>query len=347
MDTSNSPVPTSTTGPDSCTHCRKAILCCCWVLALVITLALAGSLCGTVWRHVFHMQTSDDIFVYNKSAVIVTELNQYYDHQLRLFPKMGYRLEESVIEIYRFDTSCDRLPTKHDNIHWHKSNINGDQNYTHQYLLPGSTIRYTISPVDRDSVRVVDMDEPLESDAGLGPIGYAYITYGPESEEFNSMKCNRSPDCTIISDKTFKKGAYFDNSYAVEKRGYYNFHSVIVDPQYKYNLDLAINAASVIVTPAQQICNISDIDEERECTVDLEFKIGKVCIVAYTEYEGGILHFEVKEHLLNVLLTSALPTAALFLFILFGIPVVYIIYTVIKVCRRKRNNQYVPVNVQA
>ena len=62
---------------------------------------------------------------------------------------------------------------------------------------------------------------------------------------------------------------------------------------YKYNLDLAINATSVVVMPARQICNISDIDEERECTVDLEFKIGKVCFVAYTEYEGDILHFEV------------------------------------------------------
>ena len=308
----------------------------------MITLAL---LCGTVWRYVFHTQTSDDIIVYNKSAVIVTELNQYYDHQLRLFPKMGYRLEESVIEIYRFDMSCDRLLTKYDIIHWQKSNVNGGQNYTHQYLLPGSTIHYSISPVDRDSVRVVDMDELLESDAGLGPIGYAYITYGPESEEFNSRKCNRLPDCTIVSDKTFKKGAHFDNSYAVEKRGYYNFHSVIVDPQYKYNLDLAINAELVIITPAQQICNITDIDEERECTVDLGIlKTGKVCIVAYTEYEGGSLQFEVKEHVLKVLLTTALPTVALFLILVSCVPVAY---ALIKRCCRKRNNQYVPVNVQA
>ena len=343
MDPSTLPVPKSTAGSDSCARHCKVILCCCWVLALMITLALAGSLCGTVWRHLFHTQTSDDIVVYNKSVVIVTELNQYYDHQLWLSPKVGYRLEESVIEIYRFNTSCDHLPIKYDNIHWQKVNVNGDQNYTHQYLLPGSTIRYTISPVDRDSVRVVDMDEPLESEAGLGPIGYVYITYGPESKEFDSTKCNKSPDCTIVNDKTFQKGTYFDNSYAVEKRGYYNLHSVIVDPQYKYNLDLAINATTVIVTPAQQICNISDIDEERKCTVNLRFKTGKVCFVAYTEYEGGTLHFEVTEHLLKVLLTSALPPG-LFLLVLFS---GLVVYTVVKFCPCKRNNQYVPVNVQA
>ena len=294
------------------------------------------------------MQTSDDIFVYNKSAVIITDLNQYYDRQFRLFPKVGYRLEESVIKVYRFNMSCDRLPTKHDIIHWQKSNVNGGQNYTHHYLLPGSMIRYTISPVDHNSIRVVDMDEPLESDAGLGPIGYAYITYGPESKEFDSEKCNRSPDCTIFSDKTFKKGAYFDDSYSVEKRGYYNFHSVIIDPQYKYNLNLTINVTSVITTPAQQICNISDIDEERECTVDLGlFETGKVCIVAYTEYEGGILHFEVKEHLSEVLLTSALPIALFLLALFIGLVVYIIYYTAVKFCCRKRNNQYVPVNVQA
>ena len=215
MDTSTSPVPTSTTGPDSrtCTcHC-KATLCCCWVLSLVITLALAGSLCGTVWRHVFHTQASD---VHNKSAVIT--LNQYYDRQLQLFPNV---INGSVIKIYRFNTSCDHL-----------QNIN---------------------------------------------------------------------------------------------------HSVPDDPHYKYSL---------------QICNISDNknkEGKHECTVNLEFKIGMVCIVVY---EGGILHYKVIKHVLKVLLTSALPTALFLLALLIGL-VVCIMYTAIKFCRRKRNNQYVPVNVQA
>ena len=210
MDTSTSPVPASTTGPDSrtCTHRSKAILCCCWVLALVIALALAGSLCGAVWRHVFH--TDDiNITVQKKSVVKITELNQYYDRQLRLFSLNV--TNHNVIEIYRFNTSCD--------------------------------------------------------------------------------------------------------------------------PPYD-------------IKTAQYIC---DIDEERNnYTIDLELKIGKVCIVAHTEYEGGNydLHLEVTKHVLKVLLTSALPTA-LFLLALFIGLAVYIIYTIVKVCRRKRNNQYVPVNVQA
>jgi hypothetical protein len=79
------------------------------------------------------------------------------------------------------------------------------------------------------------------------------------------------------------------------------------------------------------------------CTVDIDFKTGMVCIMAYTEFEGGILQFEITEHLLKVLLTSALPPA-LFLLVLFG---GLVVYTVVKLCCCKRNNQYVAVNVQA
>ena len=79
------------------------------------------------------------------------------------------------------------------------------------------------------------------------------------------------------------------------------------------------------------------------CTENLDFNIGKVCFVAYTEYEGGILNFEVTEQLENVLLTSALPSAA-FLIVLFG---VLISYTAVKLCCCKRQNPYVPVNAEA
>ena len=340
MDTSTS-VPSSTGGPESRTHHSKAKLCCCWILALLISLALVGSLYGTVWRNLILKQSPDDVFVYNGSAVVIKQLNHYYHRQLRLSPKKGYRLEDSVIEVYRFNSSCDRLPTKNDVIRWEKVNVIGDQNYTHQYLLPGSTLHYTISPVDRDSVRVVDVSKPL--DAELGPIGYAYITYGPESKEFDSTKCQSSSDCTIVDDKTFKNGQYYDNSYPVETRGYYNFHSVLVNPQYHYNLDLTVNATLVVIVPTQHICNISDIDEERVCTVDLEFKTGMVCFVAYTEFEGGVIDFEVTERLAKVLLTSMLPPAV-FLLVLFG---GLASYTFAKLfCHCKPKNQYVSVNAE-
>ena len=84
-----------------------------WILALVISLALVGSLYGTVWRNLFLTQNPEDVFVYNRSAVVIKQLNHYY-RQLKLSPKKGYRLEDSVIEIYRFNSSCDCLPTKHD-----------------------------------------------------------------------------------------------------------------------------------------------------------------------------------------------------------------------------------------
>ena len=79
-----------------------------------------------------------------------------------------------------------------------KSNISGGQNYTHQYLLPGSTLNYSISSIDRNSVRVVDMDKPLSLDAELENVmGYVYITYGPEHE------CQNTSDCTIVYHKPF------------------------------------------------------------------------------------------------------------------------------------------------
>lgn len=320
----------------------------------MITLALAGSLCGTVWRNLFLTQKFDDVFVYNKSAVVITELNQYYHHQLQLFPKVGYRLEDSIIEIYRFNSSCDRLPTNYNISHWHKYNVSGDQNYTHQYLLPGSTLNYTISPVDRDSDRVVDIDDKslrLAFDAQLENTKgymYVYITYGPEYEKFDSTKCQSSSDCTIVDYRMFKNGPY-DNSYPVKSRGYHNIHTVHteVGPQYQYTLDLAIYATTVDIKPAQHVCTISDVnEEERVCTVDLEFKPELVCFIAYTEFEGNsvaILNFKVTRQLTGILLTSVLPPA-LFLFVIFGC---LVLYTIVKFCCCKRKNQYVPVKVDA
>ena len=78
------------------------------------------------------------------------------------------------------------------------------QNYIYQYSLPGSTLNYTISSINRNSVRVVDMDKPLSLDAELENVmGYVYIAYGPEREEFDSTKCQSTSDCTIVYHKPF------------------------------------------------------------------------------------------------------------------------------------------------
>ena len=308
-------------------------------------MALIASLGSTVWRRgLFTPRKLDDVFVYNNSAVVIKELNQYYDSQINLTPSPGVPLQDSVIGIYRFNSSCDRLPTQYSIIHWQKSNVGGAQNYTHQYLLLGSTLNYTISFVDSNSVRVADMDKPLSLDAELENVmGYVYITYGPEREEFDSTKCQSTLDCTIVYHKPFTYNQR-ENWYVVDHdsrgRGYYNFHSAHVDPQYRYTLDLAINATIVDLKQAQHVCNISDINEgESSCPADVEFSNSLVCFVASIEYEGNpyvILNVEVTNQLEGILLTSVAPPAI----VLLTMFVCLIIYTIIKFCCCKQKNHY-------
>lgn len=346
--------------PNSRARCKRALcLSLCWTTAIVVTVALIPSVGSTVWRWgLFTTRKLNDTFVYNNSAVVIGELNQYYDSKITLTPSPGIPLRDSVVGIYRFNSSCDRLPTQSRIIHWQKSNVSGDQNYTHQYLLPGSTctLNYTVSSVDRNSVRVVhvDMAKRLGLDAELENVkGYVYITYGPEHDEFNSIKCQHTSDCTIVYHKPITND-WHEKFYAVDHdspgRGYYNFHSADTDHQYRYTLDLAINATTVDLKHAQHICNISDINEwENSCNHEVEFKFEAnrlVCFVASIEYEGTpgqyvILNVAVSKQLKWILWTSVAPPAVV-------LPVIFvclIIYTIFKLCCCRCNNHYAPVNV--
>ena len=323
----------------------------------MVALALIGSLLGTVWWNgLIDAQKSDNVFIYNKSAVIIKELNQYYHRQLKLTHVPGIPLRDSVIGIYQFNSSCDRLPTDKSIIRWHKSNVSGDQNYTHQYLMPGSTLNYTISSVNRDSVSPLRVaDSVTHLDAELEKVkGYIYITRGPERQEFDSTNCRSTSDCNIEYEKLFMYDQH-GNSYVVDPRawGYYNFHSAHIVSQYRYTLDLVINATTVDQTKGKYVCNISDVDErEKNCTVniDFEFKANSlVCLVAHVENEGSsyiILNVEVTRQLMGILLTSVLPPAV----VLLTTFVCLISFTIIKFCHYchcRRPNRYVPVNVQA
>ena len=306
---------------------------------------MIGGLFGTVWRNLLITQKFNDIFVYNETTVVITEINQFYYRQFKLLPKLGYPLGDRVMEIYGFNSSCDHLPTNYSITHWHKSNVSGSQNYTHQYLLPGSTLNFTISSINRDSVGVVDMDKPLDVEFGTIK-GYIYITRGLEREEFDSMNCQGSSECTIVDSMPFTYGRY-DRSNLFDRRGYYNFHSALIDPEYRYTIDLAINATSVDLKQAWHACTISDINEGKKlCTVNLDFKAGLVCFIAYTEYEGNpyiVLNIEVTKQLEWDLVTTVLPPAIVLLMILGCL----ILCTTINFCCCKRKNQYVLVNVDA
>ena len=248
------------------------------------------------------------------------------------------------------------LYTDNSIILWHKSYIIiGDQNYTHQYLMPGSTLNYTISSVNRDFVGLRVADSVTHLDAKLEKVkGYIYITHGPERQEFNSTNCRSTSDCNIVYNEPFLYDQQ-GNSYMVDPRdwGYYNFNSANVAPDYRYTLDLVINATTVDLSKGQHICNISDVNEgEKNCTVniDFEFKANSlVCFVAHMEYEGSLyimLNVEVTNQLMGILGTSVLPPAVVLLVIFACL----ILFTTIKFCCCcccKRQNRYVPVNVQA
>ena len=306
-------------------------------MAILVALAMIGGLFGAVWRNILITQKFDDVFVYNETTVVITGIDQFYYRQFKLLPKLGYPLGDRVIEIYRFNSSCDQLPTNYNITHWRTSNVSGSQNYTHLYLLPGSILNYTVSSVDRNfvSLRVADSVTQLDT-AVENTKGYVYITKGPERDEFDSTNCDKKPDCTIELSEKFMYG--HDSSYTVESRGYYNFHTAHVVSEYIYTLNLSINATTVDLMQAQHVCNISDTSKkEMSCIVDLEFKIGHVCFVAYTDYEESpyaILNITVTKQSEWVLVSTVVPSA----FVLLMILVCLILCT--KFCCCKRNSRY-------
>ena len=317
-------------------------------MTIAVALALSGGLCGAVWRNLF-TQKFGNVIIYDKTAVVLTELDQFYYSQLKL---LGYFLGDRVLQIYRFNSSCDELPTNDSIIHWHKSNTSEDQNYTHQYLLPGSTISYTISLVDNDSVRVVDTAPATPLNAELETVkGYGYITRGPERQEFDPTNCLNSPDCKIVYHKPFTYN--HNNSYLVDVRDYYNFHSIHSHvpsvPQYRYTLDLIVKATTADLNQAQHVCNITDVNEgEESCNINFQFKFktSYVCLVAYTEYEENsrysytILDIEVTKQLKLVLLLTAVPPAAILLLVF-----VCLISCTIKFCCCRKTTRYTRVSL--
>ena len=317
-----------------------------WIIAIVVALAPAVSLGFTVWKNgLINVQKPDDVIVYTNSAVVAIGLDQFYDSKLKLSPILGIPLQDSVVGIYHFDSSCDHLPTENKIIQWHKSNVSGDQNYTHLYLLPGSTLNYTISPVSRNSVRVVHsiIGTEMQLDGELEKIkGYVYITRGPELQEFDPTNCRGTPDCNIEHEKQFTYNGSYNGSYKVDSMAYYNFHSAY---DYRYTLDLAINAITVDLTQGDHVCNISDINEgERNCNQNFTFKANSlVCFVAHTEYEGNpytILKVEITKQQWMIVVSVLSPAVWLFI-VLCSI----LCFTCYRCSCRKQQNRYVPVNV--
>ena len=272
-------------------------------------MVLNGILCGIVWKNLFTGQKFDtNITVYEETAVVLGELDQFYHRQVKLVAHPGIPLGDDVVDVYLFNSSCETLPKVQGILSWPKSNVSNNQTFDHHYLLPRSTFNYTV-----ESVSLGAPDSDIVK-------GYIYVTRGPELSEFNSYNC-QSPDCTIVDYKPFTNGLR-THSYTVESRGYYNLHSVSIVPQYRYSLALTVNATTVDLNQTQPVCSIDDINEgDRSCSIDLQFKPGKVCLVAYnfknSVYHHTILDAKVTELQMKwVLVTTVAPTVFLVLVVL-------------------------------
>ena len=153
---------------------------------IVVANALLG---GLVWRNLF-IRLKFGSVISEDAMVVIGELNNFYHKEVQFlswFNDSQLADHDHIIEIYAFDSSCNSLPTTAKVTSYEESNISENQNFNQLYLLPGSTLSYTITPNREvngyNSVR-----------------GYMYVTFGPEIHSFNLNTCH-STDCIIEEHK--------------------------------------------------------------------------------------------------------------------------------------------------
>ena len=275
---------------------------------IVVTNALLG---GLVWRNLF-VRPKFDTVIGEDAVVIVGELNNYYHQEVQFLSWLNdSQLADHVVEIYTFDSSCNSLPTTAKVTPYEELNISETQNFNRLYLLPGSTLSYTITPN-----REVNGSDSVK--------GYIYVTFGPEIHSFNPKTCH-STDCTIEDHKplNFTDQENIENIYRIKRRGYYNLHIIIPQGRvHSYSLQLAVNASvlDTNITSEQAVRKIEDANQ----TIPLKFRNGKTCLVAYANTDNtsspyNIIHLEaqvIKLQTVMVLVTTAVPSAVVSLMIL-------------------------------
>ena len=220
-------------------------------MAIVVIMVINVLLGGMVWRNLlirpkFDVVISEDA----NSVVIIGELDNYYHQEVQFLPQLNVsQLDDHIIGIYIFNSTCNSLPTTAKVMFYEKSNISENQNFNHLYLLPKSTLSYTITP----SIKV-NGSESVK--------GCIYVTLGPELNPFNPKTCNNS-DCTIEDHKplNFTDQKSIKYSYGVKKCGYYNLHIIVPQDQRRSSLRLTVNVSVVNVnTTEQAVYNIEDRD---------------------------------------------------------------------------------------
>ena len=247
----------------------------------VVIVAVIALPCGMIWKNVFIRPKFDgSITIYQENMVIIGELDNYYHQQVKISSLPAVPLGDNVVEVYCFNSTCEDLPTTNEHKSYEGSNISENQNFIHHYLLPKSTLNYTVTP-------------SVETSGSDSVKGYIYITLGPELHRFNQSTTCQTSDCMIVDHKPFTDRMSVVRSYRVKRREYYNFHTVSIVPQYQYSLALTIDATSVNVHTfdSEPVCTIQDKNGgDESCIIDLKFKIGKTCLAAYTKVEENTLY---------------------------------------------------------
>ena len=278
-------------------------------MAIVVIVVINVLLGGMVWRNLF-IRPKFDVVISEDAMVIIGELDNYYHQEVQFLPQLNVsQLDDHIIGIYVFNSTCNSLPTtvKVTSLTF---NISGNQNFNHLYLLPKSTLNYTITP----SIKV-NGSESVK--------GCIYVTLGPELDLFNPTTC-RNSNCTIKDHKPLKftDQRSIEYFYKVKKRGYYNLHIIVPQGQYRSSLRLTVIAVVDINTTEQAVYNIEgkNVDNgSMTYTTPLKFRIGKTCLVAYTNIENSSYHLKVqvtKMQTLMVLVTTIVPSVAVLLLIL-------------------------------
>ena len=305
-------------------------------MAIVVIMVINVLLGGMVWRNLF-TRPKFDVVIGEDAMVIIGELDNYYHQEVQLLN--ASQLDYHVIEIYVFNSTCNFLPTTTKVISYERSNISENQKFNHLYLLPKSTLNYTITP----SIKV-NGSESVK--------GCVYVTLGPElnlTDPFNLITCDgHNSDCIIEDHKplNFTDQESIKYFYKVKKRGYYNLH-IIAQDQRRSSLRLTVNASVVSVNTTEQAAyNIEDRDGDNgsmTCAiVPLKFRNGETCLVAYTKIENSSHPYYIKlearvteMQTLMVLVTTIVPS------VMFALILICIIFAGYCCCKiRLKSRKY-------
>lgn len=191
------------------------------------------------------------------TTVILQEVNPFFTQSICVYEDF-IGTESHSIEVYRFNSSCDTLPSERS-----IQRMTKFTNLTNVYLLPGSTLEYDLI-LNRANYST-DIDNHI----------IVYLTRGLEMK-FDPHQLQGQ----II----FKGHIPFDSqpyhySYEIgdNEHGYYNLHFLLPSDPFTYSLNLTFTNVTIDNTGQDDMCGI---DNENNCHFKFAFSTSKSCLVA-------------------------------------------------------------------